>query len=96
MLRLEGNFVQTCIIMEQIIIFNGTEIIKSKLKESEIIATLLCLGNFSKGFSTANMKKTGLCGSAFDVRVDYNAISLADILDIHNYLMKTYGIVQNV
>ena len=42
------------------------------------------------------MKKTGLCGSAFDVSVDYNAISLADILDIHNYLMKTYGIVQNV
>ena len=56
----------------------------------------MCLGNFSKGFSTANMKKTGLCGSAFDVSVDYNAISLADILDIHNYLMKTYGIVQNV
>ena len=74
---------------------NGTEIIKSKPKDSEIIATLLCLGNVLKDFSTANMKKTGLYGFAFDVSVDYNAISLADILDSHNYLMKTNGIAQN-
>ena len=39
---------------------NGTEIIKFKAKDSEIVATSLCLGNISKGFSVDNMKKIGL------------------------------------
>ena len=34
------------------------------------------------------MKKTGLNGYVYDFSVDYNAIAVADILDIHNYLMK--------
>ena len=38
---------------------NGTEIIKFKAKYSEIVATLLCLGNISKDVSKDNMKKTG-------------------------------------
>ena len=38
---------------------NGTEIYKFKAKDSEIAATLLCLGNISKDFSVDNMKKTG-------------------------------------
>ena len=36
---------------------NGTEIYKFKAKDSEIIASALCLGNISKGWSTDNMKK---------------------------------------
>ena len=36
---------------------NGTEIIKFKAKDSEIVANLLCLGNISENFSSANMKK---------------------------------------
>ena len=36
---------------------NCTEIYKSKAKESEIVATPLCLGNISKDWSTDNMKK---------------------------------------
>ena len=36
---------------------NGTEIIEFKAKDSEIVATPLCLGNISKTFSTANMEK---------------------------------------
>ena len=36
---------------------NGTEIHKFKAKDSEIVASLLCLGNISKGFSIVNMKK---------------------------------------
>ena len=36
---------------------NGTEIYKCKAKDSEIVATPLCLGNISKDWSTDNMKK---------------------------------------
>ena len=36
---------------------NGTEIIKFKAKDSEIAASLLCLGNISKDWSTDNMQK---------------------------------------
>ena len=36
------------------------------------------------------MKKTGLNGYVYDFSVDYNAIAVADILDIHNYLMKKW------
>ena len=37
--------------------FNGTEIHKFKAKDSEIVASPLCLGNISKKFSVDNMKK---------------------------------------
>ena len=36
---------------------NGTEIHKFKAKDSEIVATPLCLGNVSKDFSVDNTKK---------------------------------------
>ena len=36
---------------------NGTEIYKFKAKDSEIIASPLCLGNIPKDLSTYNMKK---------------------------------------
>ena len=36
---------------------NGTEIIKFKAKDSEIVANPLCLGNISKDWSTDNMNK---------------------------------------
>ena len=39
---------------------NGTEIYKFKPKDSEIVASPLCLGNISKDWSIDNMKKTGL------------------------------------
>ena len=67
---------------------NGTEIIKFKAKDSEIVATPLCLGNISKDWSVDNMKRTGLNEYVYDFRVDYDAIANDDILDIHNYLMK--------
>ena len=37
--------------------FNVTEIYKFKAKDSEIVATPLCLGNISKDWSVDNMKK---------------------------------------
>ena len=38
-------------------------------------------------------KKIGLNGYAYDFSVDYDAIEVDDILDIHNYVMKRNGIV---
>ena len=75
---------------------NGTEIIKFKAKDSEIVAYPLCLGIISKGFSVDNMKKTGLNKYVYDFNVDYNAIAVADIFDIHKYLMKRNRIVESV
>ena len=66
---------------------NGTEIIKSKVKDFEIVATPLCLGNILKDWSVDIMKKTGLNGYVYDFCVDYDAIAVDDILDIHNYLI---------
>ena len=68
---------------------NGTEIYKLKAKDTENVATLLCLGNISKDFSVDNMKKTGLNGYVYDFNIDYDAAAVDDILDIHKYFMKT-------
>ena len=67
---------------------NGTEIIKFKAKDSEILAYSLCMGNISKDSSQDNMKKTGFNGYIYDCSSDYNAIAVSNILDIHKYLMK--------
>ena len=71
---------------------NSTEIIKFKAKDSNIIATPLCLGNISKDWSVDNMKDTGLNGYVYDFSVDYDATSVDDIKDIHKYLMKKNNI----
>ena len=39
------------------------------------------------------MKKTGLNRCVYDFSVEYDAIAVDDILDIHNYLMKKNDIV---
>ena len=72
---------------------NGTEIHKFKAKDSEIVATPLCLGNISKDFSVDNMKKTGLNGDVYYFTVDYDAIAVDGILDIHKYLMEKNNII---
>ena len=38
---------------------NGTEVYKFKAKDSEIVATPLCLGNIYEDWSIDNIKKTG-------------------------------------
>ena len=72
---------------------NGTEIYKFKAKDSEIVAAPLCLGNISEGWPIDNMKKTGINGYVYDFSVDYDAVTVGDILDIHRYLMKKNNIV---
>ena len=67
---------------------NGTEIYKFKAKDSETVATPLCLGIISKDWSVDNMKKTGFNGYFYDFSVDYDGTDVDDIVDIHKYLMK--------
>ena len=72
---------------------NGSEIYKFKAKDSKIVASPLCLGNISKDWSVDNMKRTGFTGYVYDFSVDYNAIAVDDVKDIHNYLMKKNNMI---
>ena len=71
---------------------NGTETYKFKAKDSETVASPLCLGNISKNVSVDNMKKTRLSGYVYGFSVDYDAVAVDDILDIHKYLMEKNNI----
>ena len=83
----------TCLLMYR----NCTEIYKFKAKDSEIVATPLCLENISKDWAVYNLKRTGFNGYVYDFSVAYDANDVDDILDIHKYLMKKNDIVkQNV
>ena len=67
---------------------NGTEIIEFIAKDSEIAAYRLCLGNISKDLTVDNMKKTGLKRYLYDFSLDYDAIAVTNVLDIHKCLSK--------
>ena len=67
---------------------------KLKVKDSKIVAASLCLGNISKDWFVYNMNKTGFNGSAYDFSVDYDAVTVGDIKDIHKHLMKKNNIVR--
>ena len=67
--------------------FNGVEIYKFKANDSQINAAPLSLGKVSKDFPVDYMKKTGLHRYVYDFSVDYDGIDVADILDIHKYLI---------
>ena len=72
---------------------NGIEIIKFTAEDFKINPYELCLGNISKNWSIDNMKKTGFNGYVYDFSVDYDAIAVSDILNIHKYLMEKNRIV---
>ena len=72
---------------------NRTEIIKFKAKDSEIVATPLCVGNISKDFSIDNMKNTVLNEYVYEFSADYDAVAVDDILDIYKYLMKKKSMI---
>ena len=67
---------------------NGTEIYKFKAKDSSIAPNPICLGNISKDWLANNVKKTGFSGYVYDFSVDYKAIAIDDIKNVHKYLMK--------
>ena len=72
---------------------NGKVTHKFKAKDSETVAIPLCLGNIAKDWWLDNMKKTGLNRPVYDFSVDYDAIAVDEILDIHKYLMKKNNII---
>ena len=55
----------------------------------------VCLGNISKDWSADNMKRTRFTGSVYDFSVDYEAITVDDIKNIHKYLMEKNDIAWN-
>ena len=63
-----------------------------KAKVPEIKIYLLCLGNIFMEFTVDNLKNTGLNRHVYGLSLDYNAIAIDDILDIHKYLMKNHNI----
>ena len=67
---------------------NGTNIIKLKSKDLEILQHALCLGNISKDWWVNNTKKKGLNRYVYYFSVDYDAI-----LNIHKYLMKKNNMI---
>ena len=68
---------------------NGTEIYKFKAKDSNIVPSPICLGNISKDWSVDKAKKkNGFSGYVYDFSVDYKAIAIDDIKNVHKYLMK--------
>ena len=75
------------------LLVNSTEINKFKVKDSEIVATPLCLGNISKDWSVDNMKEAGFTGYVYDFSVDSYPFAVDDNKDIHKYLMKKNDIL---
>ena len=63
---------------------NSKEMFKFKAENFEIVGTLLWLENILKDWSLDNIKKTELNGYVYDFSVDYDAIAVDDILDIHS------------
>ena len=51
------------------LLVNGIEIFKFKAKDSEILASPLCLGNISKDWSTDKMKKKQVLMDMFIILV---------------------------
>ena len=72
---------------------NGTNIIKLKSKDLEILQHPLCLGNISEDWSVNNTKKKGLNRYVYYFSVDYDAIAVDDILNIHKYLTKKNNMI---
>ena len=51
---------------------------KFKFKDSEVVATQLCLGNVSKDWTVDNMKNTGVNAYVYNFSVDYDATGVDD------------------
>ena len=72
---------------------NGTQELKFKAKDDQILKEKLCLGNVSSDWTSANSTKTGLYGKFYDFVVDYEAIDgVKPIYDMHRYLMTKHKI----
>ena len=72
---------------------NGTQELKFKSKDDQIINEKLCLGNLSSEWTKSESEKTGLYGNIYDFILDYKPIVGVDsIYDMHKYLMIKHNI----
>ena len=72
---------------------NGTQELKFKAKNDQILKEKLCVGNLSSGWTVVNSTKTGLCGNVYDFVVEYQGINgVKQIYDMHRYLMTKHNI----
>ena len=72
---------------------NGTQELKFKAEDDQIINEKLCLGNLSTQWTISESEKTGLYGNIYDFVVDYKPIVGVDsIYDMHKYLMIKHNI----
>ena len=72
---------------------NGKQVINFNAKNSELIKYPMCLEGLSKDYNKNSRNDTGSYGNVYDFSVDYNAIAVDDMLDIHKYLMKKNNII---
>ena len=70
---------------------NGKQELKFKAKDDQIVEEMLCLGNISDDWTTANAEKTGFWGEIYDF-ADYTKTSINDIYNVHRYLMKKHDV----
>ena len=72
------------------LVVSGAEIITLKAKDSQIKATLLCLGNISRDVLVGSMDNTAYHRYDHDFGVDYDATAAHDILTFASiYRRKT-------
>ena len=71
---------------------NGKQELKFKAKDDQIVKEILCLGNISDDWTSANTQKTELWGQIYDFALDYREINIGDIYNVHRYLMKKHNI----
>ena len=72
---------------------NGTQELKFKAKNDQILKEKLCIGNLSSDWTTNNSAKRGLYGNIYDFVVDYQGIDgVKQIYDMHRYLMTKHGV----
>ena len=72
------------------LLVNGTQVLKFKSKDDQILKKKLCLRNLSSDWTTVNSANTG---KVYDFVVDYEAIDgVRQIYDMHRYLMTKHNI----
>ena len=71
---------------------NGKQELKLKAKDDQIVKEILCSGNISDDWTTANAEKTEFWGEIYDFAVDYTKTNIGDIYNVHRYLMKKHDV----
>ena len=67
---------------------NGVKIYQFKAKDSELNGYPLYFRNISRDFAVDKIRKAGVNGYSDGFSIDYYSIDVANILNIHKYLMK--------